>query len=335
MNDLADWQRWSQLIILLFCSVKAIFNGTFVAIKIKQMKKVLLFLAIAVTTISNAQNLSQAERERCKEDIKYNLEMAGKGYGEAEYMLALRFHYTDPYDEANKAFWTPYDSKDPFVAAAYWLKKSCEHNWETAYDLYAEYCYYGRGNAPGGVLETLKWTNKALEKDSLNWSLQANQAICMWIIDEDKFYTDENFFYPRLILNSPNMEGAKSEFAEKFALICYHGLGDKKKYPQEAYLFFMCAYNTSASQNEVNTKALYYLIDCYLNGFGTDKDEETANKLINGIIKYFNLDVDWSSQSSVEEATTYVMNEIYKQISGDKERMTQYKSFRDIFNVLF
>jgi len=295
------------------------------------VKKVLFILIIAIATTSNAQNLSQEERERCEKEIKYNLEMANKGYGEAEYLLAYRFHFTDPYDEANKTYWTSYDSKDPFVAAAYWLKKACEHNWEPAYYLYAEYCFYGRGNASGGVNETLKWTKKALEKDSLNWRLKANEAICMWIIDEDKFYTDKKFFYPKLILDSPNMEGANSEFTELFALICYHGLGDKNKFPHEAYLFFNYAFKTSESQNKVNIKALYYLIDCHINGYGTNKDEKIAINLINGIIKYFNLDVDWSSQSSIEEATTYVINEAYKQISEDKERMSHYKSLRDIF----
>lgn len=295
------------------------------------MKKALLILTIAIATISNAQNLSQAEREKCKKDIKYNLEMANKGYGEAEYLLAYKFHYTDPYDETNKAYWTPFDNKDPFVAAAYWLKKACEHNWEPAYDLYAGYCYYGRGNAPGGVIETLKWTKKALEKDSLNWRLLANEAICMWIINEDKFYTDDNFLFPKLILDSPNMKGAESEFTEQFALICYHGLGNKKKFPDKAYMFFKYAFKTSESQNKVNTKALYYLIDCYINGYGTNKDEGIAINLIDGIIKYLRLDVDWSSQSSIKEARTYVINEVYKQISQDKERMSQYKNFGDIF----
>ena len=295
------------------------------------MKNVLLILTIAILATSNAQNLSQVERERCNEDIKYNLEMAQKGYGEAEYLLAYRFHYTDPYDETNKAYWTSFDNKNPFVAAAYWLKKACEHNWEPAYNLYAHYCYYGRGNAHGGVVEALKWTKKALEKDSLNWKLKANEAIFMWIIDEDKFYTDENFIYPKLILDSPNMDGADSEFIEKFALICFHGLGNKKAFPTHAFVFFSKAYIVSKSQNKVNTMALDYLIYCYREGYGTDKNEETMVHAIADALKSQHFDIDWSNKDSISEATKKILDRVYSRISKDKEQMSHNKNFCDVF----
>lgn len=297
------------------------------------MKNVLIILTIAVATTTNAQNLSQAERERCREDIKYNLEMANKGYGEAEYLLAYKFHYTDPYDETNKAYWTTYDSKNPFVAAAYWLNKACEHNWEPAYNLYAHYCYYGRGNVSGGVIEAHKWIKKALEKDSLNWSLRANDAICMWIINEDKFYTDDNFSYPKLILDSPNMDGADSEFIEKFALICFHGLGNKKEFPTHAFLFFTKAYIVSESQNKVNTMALDYLIYCYREGYGVDKNEKAMVNIITHAIKCQNLDIDWSNNDSISEATKLVLARAYSRISKDKEQMSHYKNFREVFSL--
>lgn len=297
------------------------------------MKNVLLVLTFAFASIVNAQNLSQAERKRCQEDIKFNIEMANKGFGEAEYLLGNRFHYTDPYDETNKAYWTSFDSKNPFVAAAYWFKKACEHNWVPAYNIYAHYCFYERGNAKGGVAEAQKWIKKAIEKDSLNWSLQANDAICTWIINENEFYTNDNFLYPKLILDSPKMQGADSEFIEKFALICFHGLGNKKAYPTHAFVFFSKAYEVSDSQNKINLMALDYLMYCYLNGYGVEKSEKTMANVIAISINSQKVKVDWSNKESISEATKYVLDKAYNRISKDKEKMSTYKSFKELFSL--
>ncbi len=295
------------------------------------MKNVLIILAVVITSTINGQTLSQAQREKCKEDIKYNLEMANNGYGEAEYLLAYKFHYSDPYDESYKAYWSSYDGKNPFVAAAYWLKRACEHGWDQAYNMYAHYCFYGRGNSQGGVGDALKWTEKALEKDSLNWELKANEAICKWILNEDQFYTNENFFYPKLILDSPNIKEAESDFIEKFALICFHGLGNKNKYPTHAFIFFTKAYILSENQNKLNTMALDYLIYCYREGYGTDKNEKAMVNAICVAIKNLNMDIDWSNNDSISKATKYVLDGVYNRIAKDKEQMSQYKKFKDIF----
>lgn len=295
------------------------------------MKTCIFILLIVVNSITYAQTLTIEQREKCKNDIKFNFEMAQQGYGEAEFILAQKFHKSDPYDDTYKDYWGIYDSKNPFVAASYWFKKACEHNWIPAYSIYSHYCFYERGNTKGGVEESLKWIEKALEKDSLNWDLKANEAICTWIINEDSFYTDKDFFYPNLINVSHKMSGAKSEFIEKYALICYHSINNKKTYPNYAFYFFKCAYNTSMSSNNPSIKALFYLYDCFHKGYGTEKNEKKADIIIMMIINNLNIEVDWSNQNSVNNVLFFIFDEINNQISKDKEEFSHYKSFKDIF----
>jgi hypothetical protein len=299
------------------------------------MKNLLLILVLAISTIANAQTLKQPERVKCNNDIKYNLDMAKKGYGEAEYILAMKFHYADPYDDTYKPYWSSYDSKDPFVAAAFWLKKACEHNWGPAYEEYAKYCFYGRGRAQGGTEEALKWFKKAVAKDSLNWNLKANEAICMWIINDQTFYTDKQFAFPRLIIDSPKIKGAQSDFIVKFALVCYHGMGNRKAYPKQAFSFFTDALKTSLFQENIDMKAVFYLIDCYRNGYGTQKDEKTATEFINSVLKFSKIEVDWSNPTSIQNATDFLLKEIEEEKAKDKAAMLKMNSFSDVFNLLY
>lgn len=147
------------------------------------MKRIVLFLLaimsvnIALCQYTGNKLLSVEQKKRCETDKDYLSNLANEGYPEAEYLLAMTI-YVDIYDATYKKYWASYDPNNNFVGAAHWFKKACEHGWIEAYDTYAEFCFYGRGNAVGGTMESIKWLQKLVDSQPKNLTAIANIGIC-------------------------------------------------------------------------------------------------------------------------------------------------------------
>lgn len=271
-----------------------------------------------ITTIPEKKQLSDTQRNRCENDIDYLYSLANEGYPEAEYKLAMKI-YRDLPGQYSK-YWSNYDESNNFVGAAHWLKKACEHGWREAYDNYAEFCFYGRGNVEGGATEAIKWLEKLVTAEPKNLNAIANIGICH--IRNKEIETGYNFLIHAVRLWEEDLSlKISSDVIMDIALLNYYDIV-KKEVEKEAYVF-MIEYliNIDATRFSDNYKSVFqtgyeynleksFVYSIYQSNI--DKKQKLVSSLLKGFNEIFKswygeaFDIEW-------------VNSRFNDYSGDKE----------------
>lgn len=229
------------------------------------------------TPVVKNLSLTDSQKEKCKTDIEYLYQMANKGYAEAEYMLAMKIYYDGFSGEVKyEKYWSSFDEKNNYVGAAHYFKKACEHGWHEAYDIYADFCFYGRGNAKGGLNEAIKWEKKAFEADSSDWTVVANLA-WLYLMDEDNSNDDSGI---ELLQQVVKMQNVEKDFFCFLGIALYYGIGVKMNKKAACYYFQQVFLAEEEYKSDSDIKATMFRAYCFYYGIGVSKDETTAESLL-------------------------------------------------------
>lgn len=231
---------------------------------------------------SGSKLLTNQQRERCKTDIAYLSQLANSGYPEAEYLLAAEI-FTDGMggDYKYQDYWNTFDPNNNYVAAAFWYKKACDHGWAYAYKIYAQFCFFERGGAKGGIEEAKKWTKKALTAFPNEWEVMANLGF-YYLIDNS---TENDVAGRELITKATKQEDAEQGLFTFLGTCYYYGIGFSQN-KKMAFSYFEKSLTAKRYDSEIFGEDLtdyWFVIYCSYNGIGCEKNLFLTSKLLGQI----------------------------------------------------
>lgn len=330
------------------------------------MKKIIVLLFVIIFCLPSfgqkpeKKLLNQVQKTHCQHYIDSAIQKAMEGYPEAMYILGISFaNDIDTYNDKYKKYWSKFDPNDNFVAAAYWLKKACENNWEDACLEYADYAYYGRGKVRGGTDEAIKCVQKILKNNSKN--LLANANLSNYYMFKGNIEKAEYHF--SIVINIPNLDDnniknwnltfINEDYLALWAIAYFHGIGVKQNYKRAYFLFHNLAkinsINYAFTRNAQSySKKSFYLFYCMDQKLGckehecysednmeifnyyltTFRDEVYKDEFLRRKEEFKAAGIDISKE---EVKTQMILDMIRSTINNNIEKYREIKSFEKLY----